>query len=58
MPEQACQQHRLASSVMFKLASSIMFKPDNRQKQAVRFYVCSTENGNDYEFFALGYENK
>ena len=30
---QACQQH-----CTFKLA---MFKPVNRQKQAVRFYVCS-----------------
>ena len=28
------------STTMFKLASSTMFKPVNRQKQAVRFYVC------------------
>ena len=30
------------STTMFKLASSTMFKPVNRQKQAVRFYVCTT----------------
>ena len=30
------------STTMFKLASSTMFKPVNRQKQAVRFYVCSS----------------
>ena len=32
---------KLASSTMFKLASLTMFKLVNRQKQAVRFYVCS-----------------
>ena len=30
------------STTMFKLASSTMFKPVNRQKQAVRFYACTT----------------
>ena len=31
---------KLARSTMFKLVNSTMFKPVNRQKQAVRFYVC------------------
>ena len=35
---------KLTSSTMFKLASSTMFKPVNRQRQAVRYYVCSAES--------------
>ena len=45
-PAQPCSSlsttlFKLASSTMFKLASSTMFTPVNRQKQAVRFYMCS-----------------
>ena len=36
---------KLASSSMFNLASSTMFKSVNRQKQAVRFYVCTIGSG-------------
>ena len=32
-------------TTLFKLASSTMFKSVNRQKQAVRFYVCTIGSG-------------
>ena len=53
---EACQQHCLSwpaqpcwslSTTLFKLASSPCWSVSNRQKQAVRFYVCTT--GNDCE---------
>ena len=34
------------STTMFKLASSTMFIPVNRQKQAVRFYLCRCKQRN------------
>ena len=51
--EQACQQHCSSwpvqpcsslSTILFKLANSTMFKPVNRQKETVRFYVCTTRS--------------